>query len=128
MTIRNQLAVRTLPLVLALFAVPALADGAGDRVVDASGTGADGGTGSTPAATLAGATVSVGEFDVFVDLPTGFSFVKTPTGWTFVRKIEANQLKLLPPSALTALAVDQVDGHRQVGTRYALTETAPARL
>lgn len=127
MTIRNRLAVRTLPLVLASFAVPALADGAGDRVVDGGGTGAGGGTVATPAATLAGAAVSVNEFDVFVDLPTGFAFVKTPTGWTFVRKIDANQLKSLPPSTLTALAVDQRDGS-QVGTRYALSDTAPARL
>ena len=71
-----------------------------------------------PAATHppAGAATAVKEFDVFVDLPTGFAFVKTPKGWTFVRKLETEQLKTLPPSTLTALAT--VNGV-QMGTRFA---------
>lgn len=62
--------------------------------------------------------VSVKDFDVFVDLQTGFAFVRTPDRWTFVRKLDAAQLKNLPPSTLTALAVNPADGG-QFGARYA---------
>jgi hypothetical protein len=76
----------------------------------------------TPAASAGVDVVGVKNFDVFVDLQTGFAFVKTPDRWTFVRKLDAEQLKNLPPSTLTALAQD-TDGAGQVGIRYA---AAPA--
>jgi hypothetical protein len=41
--------------------------------------------------------------DVYVDLPTGFTFVKMPAGWKFVGKLDAAQLRELPPTALTSL-------------------------
>jgi hypothetical protein len=65
-----------------------------------------------------GSPVVVHDFDVYVDLQTGFAYVKTPTRWTFVRQLDAEQLKRLPPSTLTALRVDGSDG-RLLGKRYA---------
>jgi hypothetical protein len=81
-------------------------------------------TASSPAGSAAADAVSVKDFDVFVDLQTGFAFVKTPDRWTFVRKLDAAQLKNLPPSTLTALAVNPADGG-QLGARYA--EASPVK-
>ena len=49
------------------------------------------------------AAVPVKDFDVYVDLPTAFAFIKLPTGWKFIGKLDASQLKQLPPGTLTAL-------------------------
>ena len=49
------------------------------------------------------AFVPVRDWDVYVDLPTGFAFVKTPARWVFVRQLDAEQLARLPASTLTAL-------------------------
>lgn len=48
-------------------------------------------------------SVPVKDWDVFVDLPTGFAFVKTPLGWKFVRQLDDEQLARLPASTLTSL-------------------------
>ena len=47
--------------------------------------------------------VNVHDFDVFVDLPTGYTFVKLPAGWKFVGKVEQDQLANLPSTVLTSL-------------------------
>jgi hypothetical protein len=59
-------------------------------------------------------TVPTKDWDVYVDLPTGFAFVKTPLGWKFVRQLDSEQLSRLPPSTLTALLVPE-----DTGIRYA---------
>ncbi len=47
--------------------------------------------------------VQVRDWDVYVDLPTGFAYVKTPQRWVFVRRLDEQQLQHLHPSTLTAL-------------------------
>ncbi len=42
-------------------------------------------------------------FAVFVDQPTGFTFVKMPSGWKFVGAITKEQAKHLPGSVLTSV-------------------------
>jgi hypothetical protein len=51
----------------------------------------------------------VEEYTVFVDLPTAFAFIKLPTGWRFVGKLDASQLKHLPPGTVTALLPPEVE-------------------
>jgi len=52
---------------------------------------------------------AVRNFDVFVDLPTGYTFVKLPSGWKFVGKVEQNQLGNLPATVLTSLLPERID-------------------
>jgi len=59
--------------------------------------------GLAAAAVQAQTTVPVKDWDVYVDLPTGFAFVKTPMGWKFVRQLDEEQMARLPPSTLTSL-------------------------
>jgi hypothetical protein len=47
--------------------------------------------------------VVVKDYDVFVDLPSAFAFIKLPTGWKFIGKLDADQLRHLPPNTLTTL-------------------------
>lgn len=47
--------------------------------------------------------VAVRDWDVYVDLPTGFAYVKTPQRWVFVRQLDAEQMSRLPASTLTSL-------------------------
>ena len=58
---------------------------------------------STTRASDTPAHVPVKNFDVFVDLPTGYTFVKLPAGWKFVGKVEQEQLGNLPSTVHTSL-------------------------
>ena len=56
--------------------------------------------------------VAVNEYDVFVDPPTAFAFIKLPTGWKFIGKLDAQQLRHLPPGTLTSLLPADEDAAR----------------
>ena len=55
------------------------------------------------------AAVAFRNFDVFVDPPTGYTFVKLPSGWKFVGKVEQSELGDLPPTVLTSLLPRSID-------------------
>ncbi|NKI97822.1 hypothetical protein [Rhizobacter sp. SG703] len=57
----------------------------------------------SPAEAQAVEAVVVNDYDVFVDPPTAFAFIKLPTGWKFIGKLDAAQLRQLPPGTLTSL-------------------------
>lgn len=46
-------------------------------------------------------------FDVFVDKPTGFTFVKLPGGWKFAGKVSPNDMRHLPSTVLTTVVPDK---------------------
>jgi hypothetical protein len=45
-------------------------------------------------------------FDVFVDQPTGFTFVKMPGGWKFVGAVSKEDARHLPKTVLTSVVPD----------------------
>jgi hypothetical protein len=59
--------------------------------------------GSLAEAQTTDAAVVVNEYDVFVDPVTAFAFIKLPAGWKFIGKLDAGQLRNLPPGTLTSL-------------------------
>ena len=46
-------------------------------------------------------------FDVFVDKPTGFTFVKLPGGWKFAGKVSPTDMRYLPSTVLTSVVPDK---------------------
>lgn len=62
-----------------------------------------------------GSRAEVKDWDVFVDLPTGFAFVKTPDRWVFVRQLDAEQIARLHPTTLVSLLAPEELGE----TRFA---------
>jgi len=71
------------------------------------------------------AQVPVKDFDVYVDLPTAFAFIKLPSGWKFIGKLDAEQLRHLPPGTLTALLkTDEQDSPVRMASA---APAAPAR-
>ncbi len=69
-----------------------------------------------------GSSATVKDWDVYVDLPTGFAFVKTPARWVFVRQLDAEQMARLHPTVLVSLLPAEEAGV----TRYAALSPAPA--
>lgn len=70
-----------------------------------------------------GSTAEVKDWDVFVDLPTGFAYVKTPARWVFVRQLSDEQLDSLPATTLVSLLSAEELGE----TRLAEIMRRPAR-
>ncbi|RFU48865.1 hypothetical protein [Paraburkholderia sp. DHOC27] len=62
---------------------------------------------AAPATSQAAAATPAKNFDVYVDKPTGFTFVKLPEGWKFAGKVNANDMQHLPATVLTSVAPDQ---------------------
>lgn len=74
---------------------------------------------------LAQTAPQVKDLDVFVDLPTGFTFVKMPSGWKFVGKLEAEQMRHLPSSTLTTLLPPEHDEVRTAMPSHPALMPAP---
>jgi hypothetical protein len=71
-----------------------------------------GGLVGSPVFAQAHDAVAVNDYDVFVDPPTAFAFIKLPTGWKFIGKLDAAQLRQLPPGTLTSLLPADHDAAR----------------
>lgn len=74
---------------------------------------------------LAQTAPQVRDLDVFVDLPTGFTFVKMPAGWKFVGKLESEQLRHLPSTTLTSLLPPEQDEVRTAMPSHPALSPAP---
>jgi hypothetical protein len=70
-----------------------------------------------------GSTAEVKDWDVLVDLPTGFAYVKTPQRWVFVRQLSDEQLDNLPATTLVSLLSAEELGE----TRLAYVMRRPSR-
>ena len=53
--------------------------------------------------------ITVADYTVFVDPPTGFVFVKLPQGWKFAGKVEPFDVAHLPSNVVTALLIPETD-------------------
>lgn len=66
---------------------------------------------------------AVKDFDVYVDLPTGFTFVKMPQGWKFVGQLDQQAMRKLPGSVHTWLLPDE-EGDRQIRLAQAMSDAS----
>lgn len=77
------------------------------------------------AAGAAGATepaaTPVKDFDVYVDVPTGFTFVKMPQGWKFVGQLDQQALRQLPGNVHTWLLPAE-EGEQRIRLAQAMAE------
>jgi hypothetical protein len=62
---------------------------------------------TAPETSHAVAAMPAKNFDVFVDKPTGFTFVKLPGGWKFAGKVSPNDMRHLPSTVLTSVVADE---------------------
>jgi hypothetical protein len=46
-------------------------------------------------------------YSVFVDQPTGFTFVKLPSGWKFVGAVSKDEAQHVPANVLTSVLPDE---------------------
>ncbi|SPB15330.1 hypothetical protein NOV72_02556 [Caballeronia novacaledonica] len=53
-------------------------------------------------------------YSVFVDQPTGFTFVKMPSGWKFVGAVSKEEAQHVPANVLTSVL--PADSARQIDT------------
>jgi hypothetical protein len=62
---------------------------------------------AVPATSQGAAVAPAKNFDVFVDRPTGFTFVKLPGGWKFAGKVSPNDMRHMPSTVLTSVVADE---------------------
>jgi hypothetical protein len=62
---------------------------------------------TAPGASQLAAVAPAKNFDVFVDKPTGFTFVKLPGGWKFAGKVSPSDMRHLPSTVLTSVVADE---------------------
>ncbi|MGA0609895.1 hypothetical protein [Caldimonas sp. KR1-144] len=65
----------------------------------------------------------VKDFDVYVDLPTGFTFVKMPQGWKFVGQLDQQAMRKLPGSVHTWLLPAE-EGEQRIRLAQAMAEAS----
>ncbi|WP_321795410.1 hypothetical protein [Caballeronia sp. J97] len=66
------------------------------------------------AQTASTAAASPAPYSVFVDQPTGFTFVKMPSGWKFVGAVSQEEAQHVPASVLTSVL--PADSARKIDT------------
>jgi hypothetical protein len=60
-----------------------------------------------PGASRGAGVAPAKNFDVFVDKPTGFTFVKLPGGWKFAGRLGPSDMRHLPSTVLTSVVPDE---------------------
>ncbi|WP_153041241.1 hypothetical protein [Paraburkholderia monticola] len=88
------------PIVYAAIAASALVVHAFSSARQVNGPN-DAAAGSSATATSGSSTGRL--YAVFVDRPTGFTFVKLPSGWKFVGAVTHDDTVHLPPGVLTSV-------------------------
>lgn len=68
-------------------------------------------------AQTASTTASPAPYSVFVDQPTGYTFVKMPAGWTFFGAVSKEEAQHVPANVLTSVL--PADSARAVSTASA---------
>lgn len=71
-----------------------------------------------------GQAVAVRNFDVFVDPPTGYTFVRLPSGWKFVGVVEQSDLGNLPATVITSLLPGKIEDLDREGIKAAQADAS----